>query len=364
MKRIVFIIDNLSGGGAERIVLTLASMLNTLGHQGIIITLSAEIEHEISNDIQVINVPEPKRILGNLWRFHRHGNALQNRLQQLDKESPIDLVISNLPRTDRIVKYTHGFARYFCIHNTYSAEYINSKKGLSRWRKHQQLKRVYGNESVIAVSNGVSNDIRYALKLPIKQLKTIYNPFQPSEIQLLANKPAAINYGNYIIHVGRINRQKRHDRLLRAYKASNIASHTKLVLLGSGSKADLQTIKQSIFDMRLNEQVIIHGFDQNPFPYIKKAKALVLSSDFEGFGNVLVEALICGTPVVSTNCPSGPSEILTEDLAQYLVPTEDENALAKKIFDVCANPPEINEQHYQRFSAEAITRQYLALLDE
>lgn len=364
MKRLVFIIDNLSGGGAERVVLTLADTLNKIGHEGIIVTLSEGIEHEVPSGVRIVKAYElaPRRLFKNIGRLKRHGKALQEQLQLLDSETPIDLLISNLPRTDRIVKHTQGYNRTFCIHNTYSVEYLAKKKGISRWRKYRQLKQVYHNEALIAVSDGVFSDIQDILALSVKSLHKIYNPFQPELIKALAEEPTATDYGDYIIHVGRINRQKRHDRLLRAYKASNISGRAKLLLLGNGTEAEVKQLVSSIDNLGLTDNVVLHDFVKNPFPYIKQAKALVLSSDFEGFGNVLVEALICATPVISTDCPSGPNEILTGDLAQYLVPTEDEEALARKIEEVYSNPPQISESSYENFSAELIARQYLELV--
>ena len=363
MKRIVFIIDSLSGGGAERIVLTLASTLNHIGHEGIILTLSNDVEHEFPEQIRVITAPEPPKVLGNLGRRKRHAAELQKQLDQLHNEAPIDLIISNLPKTDRIVKYTRGYNRYFCIHNTYSVEYLDNKTGLSRWRKHQQLSKVYQGESLIAVSNGVLNDVQETLKLPVKSITRIYNPFDIDWLKSRSSQTPKIDYGDYIIHVGRINRQKRHDRLLRAFKTSNISEHIKLVLLGNGAEKETAQLKSTITDMGLESSVLLHGFDTNPYPYIKNAKATVLSSDFEGLPTVLIESLICGTPVVSTDCPSGPDEILTGELANYLVSTEDEQALADKISDICNNPPIVDENYYRHFSAELITKQYVDLID-
>ena len=361
MTRLVFVIDNLSGGGAERIVLTLASTLNNIGHQGIIVTLSDDIEHEIPSDIQIEQVPEPKSNFGKIGKYRTYAKALEKKLHEIHQRTPIDLVISNLPRTDRIVNYVKGFQLYFCIHNNYSSEYLNNRTGFYRWLKHRKLKSLYRSKSIIAVSQGVAHDILDIMKLPVRSVTQIYNPFLIKTIQKMAAPEPATDYGNYVIHVGRINRQKRHDRLLRAYHNSGIAPKVKLLLLGSGSTADTEKVKALISKYKLEESVILHGFEQNLFPYIRKAKALLLSSDFEGFGNVIVESLICGTPVISTDCPSGPSEILTGELSKYLIPTEDEGAYASAIKDVLASPPNIDETQLEKFSAEVIAKQYLDL---
>jgi len=110
------------------------------------------------------------------------------------------------------------------------------------------------------------------------------------------------------------------------------------------------------------ERLVVPGFEQNPYNWIKHAQALVLSSDFEGLPTVLIEALAVGTPVVSTNCTFGPSEILTGELANYLVPVGNSEELAAKIKHVLANKPSVESADIlQKVNAEQVSQQYLAL---
>ena len=103
------------------------------------------------------------------------------------------------------------------------------------------------------------------------------------------------------------------------------------------------------------------GFKQNPFNWFKHAQLTVISSDFEAFGNVIVESLICGTPVISTDCISGPSEILTGNMANWLVPPGDPDALAQKIDQLLNNPEPINFDSLEKFSAKNILTQLIEL---
>ncbi|ODN42660.1 hypothetical protein BGC07_06655 [Piscirickettsia litoralis] len=114
---------------------------------------------------------------------------------------------------------------------------------------------------------------------------------------------------------------------------------------------------------RLNDQVIIAGFQKNPYPWFKAADLTLLCSDFEALPTVLIESLICGTPVVSTDCPSGPREILTGELNRWLVPPGNPDALANKIEEALSTDIEIDEQLIQRFSSDIIIPQYLALIE-
>ena len=119
-----------------------------------------------------------------------------------------------------------------------------------------------------------------------------------------------------------------------------------------------------IEELGLRNKIILPGFQANPYIWMKHADLFVPSSDYEGFGNVIVESIICGTKVVSTDCPSGPSEILTGELAQFLCPPGDPVALAEKIKLALECNLEIKPGYYERFSIENCAEKYLNLIDK
>lgn len=128
----------------------------------------------------------------------------------------------------------------------------------------------------------------------------------------------------YIVHVGKFKTEKRHDILLKAFAQSSFQGH--LVLIGQGAlRPDVEKLAN---DLGIQHRVIFAGQLTNPFPAIKNAQLLVLSSDFEGLGMVLLEAVALGTPTLRTDCPCGPNEIVG---AQQLVPAGDVKALAAKL---------------------------------
>lgn len=132
--------------------------------------------------------------------------------------------------------------------------------------------------------------------------------------------------------------------------------------MGTGTSEQRRAVRDLISERGLETLVDLPGFQANPYPIIRHARALVLSSDFEGFGNVIVESLVCGTPVVSTRCPSGPDEILTGGLATGLADL-DVDSLAEAIDRVLSDPPAIPESSVQRFAIETILKRYLELAD-
>ena len=174
------------------------------------------------------------------------------------------------------------------------------KRGLWRY-----LRVLFGyrlnlkGKSVLCVSKGIENELEH-YSIEAKRVVTIYNPFDFERIRALADEPVPVPETEFLVHVGRDDEQKRIDVLLEAFRL--VSEPVSLVLVGRHSDGLPRLVER----MGLTDRVHLVGFQSNPFPWMRRARLLVLSSDYEGFGNVLVESLICGTPVVSTDCPCAP----------------------------------------------------------
>jgi glycosyltransferase involved in cell wall biosynthesis len=224
-----------------------------------------------------------------------------------------------------------------------------------------RIKKSFDNKKLICVSKGVEDDLLTNISAQPAFVKTIYNPFDFKKINKLSNVVNSdIPVDDYIIHVGRFELgHKRQDVLLKAYKKSNIKH--KLVLLGDGqNRKEIESL--NIF-LDLQEKVLLPGFVSNPYNWIKNAKLFVFASDYEGFGNVLVESLSLKVPVVSTNCASGPCEILKYELSDYLVDTGDIEGLAEKMQSALIHYPEIESKHIEDFEITKIIDQYAQLIN-
>jgi glycosyltransferase involved in cell wall biosynthesis len=219
-------------------------------------------------------------------------------------------------------------------------------RGNSRLRALRPLMQRYYHQAdaVVAVSKGVARDTMTYLDLPQEQVKTIYNPVATREIVGLSEEQPEHTWLEQrdvpvILGIGRFVPQKDFPLLLRAFAELSKKRPARLILLGgdeaSGEqahhKAELQELAR---ELGIDENIDLPGYKENPYPYFRRASVFALSSRFEGFGNVLVEALFCGCPVVSTDCPSGPAEILREGEFGRLVPVGDEVGMAEALDSV------------------------------
>ncbi|HCE8952664.1 TPA: glycosyltransferase [Raoultella ornithinolytica] len=360
--RILFVIDGLPGGGAEKVVLTLAEHFLRQGERVALFSLRDVCDYALPEGLDYQVVSDRSRTP---WRkiteLSRRARQLDAAIVTAEQQGEFDLVLSNLHKTDRIVARSRSLKNrnvWFCLHGVFSTSYLGHRTGFDRWMKQQKIKRVYQGRNVITVSDAVGQDLVEQFAIRPAQLKTIYNPFDIPALRAAADAPGEQPAGDYIIHVGRFHPGKRHDRLIEAYAQSGITA--PLVLLGQGKPEQEQRLRQLAQQLQVADRVLFKGFQKNPLPWIKHARMLVLSSDSEGFGNVVVEALLLNTPVASTRCPGGVTEILTGELASGLADLNSP-ALARTMQSIYHNPPAIEPSALEKFSVDTICQQYRQL---
>jgi glycosyltransferase involved in cell wall biosynthesis len=220
-------------------------------------------------------------------------------------------------------------------------------------KKLKLYRYIYNNEKIITVAKAIIEDFN-KLDIKYKTATTIYNPFDFEEIREKGNEIIDIKY-DYIISPSAFREQKRYDVMLDAFAL--IKNDIKLLIL---AKID-NTLQHMINSRGLENRVKILGFQQNPYKYIKNAKLLVLSSDREGLPTVIIESLILGTPVVSTDCPTGPKEILVDNLANWLTQMNNPDKLAEKIDSALKQDIKIDNKILEKFHKDYIYKEYAKL---
>lgn len=350
------VIDSLGMGGAERITLTLAKLFIAKGHTVDIISIYDHIKYDIPPGVMVHTLGYKKVLLQN-YRYRKKLFALVDQLS-MQYQNGFDLILVHLLKAARLIKgYKHDYL-YHVIHNAMSKEMLTGLSGAKRNRKLQRMQKKFAGERLITVSQGVADDIVDNMYIKAQSIQLIYNPINISDIRSQSEGyNFADKYLPYIVHVGRFVEQKRHDRLIEAYAKCKIDA--KLVLVGEGKLRP--RLEAQIKKLGLESKVILVGNVDNPYPIIKDASLLVLSSDFEGLSMAILEALALEVPVVSTDCPSGPREILGGYLEDSLVPLGDNNELAYMIAKQYSKPQKIADNILDRFKGDVIIEKYLAL---
>jgi glycosyltransferase involved in cell wall biosynthesis len=219
------------------------------------------------------------------------------------------------------------------------------------------MRHAYGRaEAIVAVSQGIAGDLEDAFDISSDNVRVIYNPvitkdFHRRMFETISD-PWLASERPLLLAVGRLDPAKDYTTLLKAFDVVRANSSARLMILGDGTlRGELERL---IVELELSEDVRLRGFVANPLPYMRLADGLVLSSRFEGLPTVLIEALACSCPVVSTDCSPGVSEILDEGQFGQLVPVGDSDSLARAILKMLEGKPSpVPSKVLKRYTLEA-----------
>ncbi|MCQ1057243.1 glycosyltransferase [Photobacterium sp. ZSDE20] len=360
--RVAIAIDRLSKGGAPKVMLSLANELLTLGHEPHFLLISEENIYNLPKEINVhyLFKSNDKR-LNRLFNLDKVANELNEKIAKIESEvGQFDLFLSNLDKTNLLMSRTSVKPLFFVIHASVEEELKrHAMLGPLKYVKKIRSKLALNGHHLITVSKGIEEEIRTKGRIKPASITTIYNPFDIEDIVSKSLEPnPEIPSGEYWIHIGRFVQQKRHDILFASL--SKMENNLPIVLLCHKPKQARKLARK----YGVEDRLIIPEFQYNPYPWIRAAKGMLLSSDFEGLPTVLIESLICGTPVVSTDCPHGPKEILLDNLAEYLVPRRDPEKLAQKADLLLSRTIDLTDCGIEsKVASEVVAKQYLGLMD-
>ena len=316
--KICIVASSLAKGGAERSSALLSQMLYDLGHDIHIVTVLSGVAYPYSG------------VHFNLGELKEENDSFISRIKRLRifkkylDTHKFDLIIDNRSRVQAyreflITKFVYTKPAIYVLHSYKESRVFTKYKWLNKY--------LYSNNIMTAVSEAAT--LNYKEKFNLKQIQTIYNGFDFKEINRKAqDKKVSIDF-EYVIFYGRIDDESKNLKLLLdAYKVSKLPQNgVKLMILGDGP--DFDAIVQYSKDIKLEDHIVFKGFIANPYPYVKNARFMVLSSRFEGFPMVIPETLSLGTPVISVDCKSGPNEVIKNGVNGLLVKNFDINALSK-----------------------------------
>jgi glycosyltransferase involved in cell wall biosynthesis len=302
-------INSLGFGGAERVIADLSVHLAKRGMKVFLFLMDdSKIAYPYGGTIVPISFTS--RPLGLLTPLMSWQHLVKTAAAK--KKHKIDVTISAMEYLNFINLWTGHDRRIATLHN-YRFQQEVTPTAKDRFIEKIFTRFAARNRAIVCVSRAIEEKARALY--PGVDIKTIYNSVDLAQVTDKIDSdpqlPMPIPLGAYtFVHAGRLSAQKAQDRLLRAFaRVYTRESRARLLILGGGEEEG--KLKALAGALGIAEAVHFTGFVDNPFYYVSRCRAFVLSSEYEGFGNVIIEALACGTPVLSTDCKSGPREILS-----------------------------------------------------
>ena len=370
MSNLCILINSLASGGGEKVALTLCEEYKRKGINITFVCLEKNDFYEFNHPVHYLS--DLTGINENVVTKFLSLFLFAIRLKALIKKENILVVQSHLYRAN----YVNVLAKYFG--SNHKAQLVNhgivsryKDENLSGWINLWLIKRLYRKaDQLIFPSKGMMHDLKRLGKFK-NAMQVINNPFDVNEILKLKDAPVTVDEfvfdpdKKYLVAVGRLEKVKRFQDIIKAVdKLIQDGFDLDLLILGDGPETS--TLQAMINRLNLEESVHLLGRVSNPFKYISRSHILVSASEYEGFSNVIVEAFISGTAVISSDCESGPREILAPDtdvriklkpggieFAQFgvLVPVNDSEAMAKAVRDLLGD-----QKQFEFYSKNGIVR--------
>jgi glycosyltransferase involved in cell wall biosynthesis len=361
--RVGFYLPDLDAGGAQRVTVNVANGLAERGHEVdlVVSDRGGEFAESVAPSVTVSGL-SARRFPG-----AGIGADLRRLVAYLETVEPAVLVSAMVHAN--VVALAAGRladSRTRVVATEHTT--FGDQQGVRDRLVNAAARRLYRSaDRVIAVSEGVAESVRERTVVDPTDVEVVYNPVVTDRLRELARRPPDHRWladeFDTILGVGRLEPEKDFQTLVDAVAlVAERRPSVRLVLLGEGSQRDALSARAR--EKGVAERVEVRGYVENPYGFMSGADLLALSSVREGLPTVLVEAMACGCPVVSTDCPSGPREILDGGEYGPLVPTRDAVALADAIDRTLVDPPppERLRQRANSFTDEAVLDDYEALL--
>jgi glycosyltransferase involved in cell wall biosynthesis len=360
--KLLFVIDSLTGGGAERVMANLSKVLIDDDFEiTIVLTLGDHIAYKIDKNIKIVKINDLDMFYSStdtkcklvrfidyvtlryFKMFFNHIMVIRSvagKFAQFVKNINPDCIISFLPNTNLIVlkakKISGVFPPVICSDRNYLSREIKSLP-YPYWYKIKILELYRLADMHVSVSKDAADDLHERFQVPIGLITTIYNGIDFKRIEAISHEEISPVVSEtirpdgalLIVAVGRLTKQKGHEYLLRALGNIKDRLSWRLLLLGCGEEEG--NLKTLAHELGIADYIFFLGWQANPYSLMARCHLFVLSSLWEGFPNVLLEAMALGLPVIASKCQSGPDEILDDGKYGILVPPKDVHALENAI---------------------------------
>jgi glycosyltransferase involved in cell wall biosynthesis len=370
---LMVIIHSLKGGGSERVLINLLKGLDRKEFSVTLVLYERVFDFPLPDQVEVkiLDIQAGKNIFTLAMGFIRKIIHLSRLIRKIGP----DAVFSLLSSTNVTVILAKLLSRTNCrvVISEHTHPSVNLKNERFGWITKIFMQYVYPKaDTIIAVSEGIKLDLLEKFALPSKKIQVIYNPVDIKEIVALSSEKVAHPFFDggepVIVSVGRLTKQKGYPYLINAFAIAGRSLPCRLMIIGEGEDKD--RLIEMVNALGIHRNVEFLGFQENPFKYMARSSLFVLSSLYEGFGNVIVEAMALGLPVISTDCPSGPAEIIDDKKNGILVPVQNEQVLAQSILEILTdstlreNLGKGGKLKANDFALEIITNKYRRLFRE
>lgn len=359
-NRIALYLVSYSGGGAEREMIYLANEFSARGYSVDLIV------HRNMGPLKSLISPAVNEIV--IDRTYIYDLLVLARYMR--KNKPL-FILSSLHMANwmlsiaKLISFTRTKISWRVVISLSDSQ-VNGRGVVTKLLKVCYPLLSINVNKIICVSKGVAEDLVSNFLIRKRKIKVMYNPAYVQDIHQLANEEISHKWFDdqykTVVSLGRLSTQKDFKTLLLSFKSVHSRiKNSRLIIFGEGElRNELQSF---IEELNLLEEVELFGFEINPYKYLAKADLFVLSSIYEGFGNVIVEALALDIPVVSTDCPSGPSEILENGRWGKLVSVGDVRALTHAIIDsIDGSQKKHTLCRAKEFSVENVAEGYLRMM--
>jgi glycosyltransferase involved in cell wall biosynthesis len=378
MKKVLCLIPSMVGGGAEKVMSILVNQLQERSDLDVTLVTMENLpdEHAISLDVK-------RHTLSNL---REHDPAYQKAIafpfqlfqfiRFVKKNSPY-IIIAFLERAVILTLISSYFirARLIISERNGITQNLSTRGFFARTVLEFVYRHLYKRaHKIVVVSRTIQNDLIHDYQVPSEKIELIYNPYEIEKIDHLKTlrlpEPhrAFFDSGRVLINVGRYYPVKNQGALIEVFAALRESfPDLKLCLIGKGPLEN--EILAALEKHQVKEHTLLPGFQKNPYAYLSCSSIYVMTSLFEGFPNAMVEAMLCGLPVVAYDCKSGPQEIL-EDRFGKIVPLNDKNSLKAAIFTLLTNSTQYNyyknagSERARRFSVNSFITRFLKMIND